>query len=191
MKNDESRSIVPIERIERAIYVIRDHKVILDEDLAALYGVATKNLNKAVSRNRERFPEDFIFQLTKDEWNNLKFQIGTSSLNPLKSQIATSSWGGRRKLPFVFTEHGALMAANILKCKRAIAISIEIVRAFIKLRQVLSSQKELVKQLKEIKEFVLKNSLKTNREFQRIWRTIEKLTDKPKEQSRIGFDLNQ
>jgi len=189
MNKNESKAIIPVECIENTIHIIRGHKVIIDQDLAVLYGVPTKRLNEQVRRNVDRFPQDFAFQLTKDEWNSLRFKIGTSNENILKPQIATSSWGGRRKLPFVFTEHGVLMAANILKSKRAITVSIEIVRTFIKLRQVLSSQKELTKELMEIKEFVLKNSLKTDREFQRVWRTIEKLTEKPKEQRKIGFDL--
>ena len=168
---------MPAERIERSIYIIRGQKVILDQDLAALYGTETKNLNKAVNRNQKRFPEDFIFRLTKNEWNNLKFQFGTSS------------WGGRRKLPIVFTEHGVAMAANLLKSDRAIVISVEIVRTFIRLREFLSSQKELVKELAEMKDYVLKNTHKTDREFRRIWLAIEKLTDKPKNQRQIGFNL--
>lgn len=192
MKNDEFKAIVPIGRIERVIYVIRGQKVIFDQDLAVLYGTETKQLNRSVKRNKERFPEDFAFQLTKEELNSLRCQIGTSNENSLRSQIATSNTGrgGRRYLPFVFTEHGVLMAANILKNKRAITVSIEIVRAFIKLRQTLASHKELAKELKEIKEFVLKNSLKTDREFQRIWLTIEKLSAPPAKGDKIGFDLN-
>lgn len=180
MKNNEPNSIIPETRIENVIYLIRGRKILLDQDLAALYGVETKQLNRSIKRNHERFPEDFIFQLTKDEWGNLKCQIGTSSLN----------WGGRRKLPIAFTEHGVLMAANLLKSERAIEVSVEIVRTFIRLREFLGLQKEFAKELAEIKGYVLKNTHKTNREFMRIWRTIEKLTEKPKEQRLIGFDLN-
>ncbi|MBU1017594.1 ORF6N domain-containing protein [Patescibacteria group bacterium] len=178
MKKDES--IIPSERIERSIYIIRGRKVILDQDLAALYGAETKNLNKAVSRNKKRFPEDFIFKLTKEEWTNLKFQFGTSS----------SDWGGRRKLPMAFTEHGVVMAANLLKSDRAVTISVEIVRTFIRLREFFSSQKEMSKELSELKSFLLKHSNKTNREFQRVWQAIEKLTEKPKNQRQIGFSLD-
>jgi hypothetical protein len=180
MNKKESKAIIPAEGIERSIYVIRGHKVILDQDLAALYGVETKNLNKAVNRNQKRFPEDFIFQLTKEEWTDLKFQFGTSS----------SGWGGRRKLPMAFTEHGVAMAANLLKSNRAIEVSVEIVRTFIRLREFLSLQKELVKELAEMKDYVLKNTHKTDCEFRRIWRAIEKLAEKPEEQRQIGFDLN-
>lgn len=185
--------IIPVTRIENVIYFIRGRKVILDQDLAALYEVETKQLNRAVKRNKSRFPEDFIFKLTKAEWNNLRCQIGTSNSNSLRSQIVTSKSqkGGRRYIPFVFTEHGVAMAANLLKSDRAIEVSVEIVRTFIRLREFLGLQKEFVKELAELKDYVLKNTHKTNREFLRIWRTIEKLTGKPKEQRKIGFDLNQ
>lgn len=181
MKNDELKSIMPIERIEKVIYIIRDRKVILDQDLAALYGTETKQLNRAVVRNRKRFPEDFIFQLTKQEWTNLKCQIGTSS----------SGWGGKRKLPMAFTEHGVAMAANLLKSERAIAVSVEIVRAFIRMREFLSSQKEMGRELCNLKSFLLKHSHANDREFQRIWRAIGKLSSPPAEktQRKIGFDL--
>ena len=179
MSKTPSKSLIPSERIESTIYIIRGQRVILDQDLAILYGVETKNLNKAVSRNQARFPEDFIFQLTKKEWENLKFQIGTSSL----------SWGGRRKLPMAFTEHGVAMAANLLKSERAVAISVEIVRAFIKLREFLNSKKEIAKELTEIRSFLLKHSNASNREFRRIWQAIEKLSTPPTERERrIGFD---
>ncbi|MBN2095996.1 ORF6N domain-containing protein [Candidatus Peregrinibacteria bacterium] len=177
MKKDES--IIPSKYVERSIYIIRGQKVILDQDLAALYGVETKALNQAVQRNTNRFPEDFAFRLAKDEWNSLRSQFVTSNVGR----------GGRRYLPLVFTEHGVVMAANVLKSKRAISVSIDVVRTFIKLRETLASHKELIKELGELKEFVLKNSHQTSREFRRIWQTIEKLTNKPKNQRSIGFKL--
>ncbi len=181
MNNKESESIVPLERIEGMIYFLRNKKVMLDEDLAKLYGVKTKRLNEQLRRNKDRFPEDFVFQLTDEEWNTLKSQFATSS----------SDWGGRRKLPMAFTEHGVAMAANLLKSKRAIKVSVEIVRAFIRMRQVLASHKEISKGLAELKSFLLKHSNQTNREFKRVWDVIEKLA-KPmdKERKKIGFDLN-
>jgi len=100
------KEFIPQERIEQKIFVIRGQKVMLDRDLAELYGILTKNLNKAVSRNTDRFPEDFMFQLTKDEFKNLKFHFGTSS------------WGGTRKRPYVFTEHGILMLSSVIKSER-------------------------------------------------------------------------
>jgi len=193
MKENESKAIVSMENIEGVIYIIRGYKVILDQDLAALYEVETKQFNRAIKRNKSRFPEDFAFQLTKEEWNSLRCQFGTSNENSLRSQIVTSKTGrgGRRYLPFVFTEHGALMAANILKSKRAITVSIEITRTFIKLRNFLSSQKEVVKDLSEIKSYILKRFNKADREFRRVWNAIEKLTNSPKNDKRqIGFDLN-
>lgn len=163
------------------IYIIREQKVILDQDLAVLYGVETKNLNKAVARNQERFPEDFIFQLAKKEWDHLKFHFGTSSLG----------WGGRRKLPMAFTEHGIAMAANLLKSERAAAISVEIIRTFIKLREFLNSQKEMANELVEVKSFLLKHSNSTDREFRKVWQAIEKLSSPLSDNERsIGFKLS-
>lgn len=174
-------SLIPVEQIERIIYVIRDYRVMLDKDLAKLYGVTTKNLNKAVSRNRKRFPEDFMFQLTKNEWNILRFQIGTSS----------GGYGGRRYLPYVFTEHGVVMLANVLRSERAALVSIEVVRAFIRLRQALVSHQQLTKEVVELKSFVLKHAQKSDQEFRRVWKAIEKLAmPPPKEQPRIGFKLD-
>jgi hypothetical protein len=179
MNKDELRSIMPVERIEGFIYVIRGQKIILDRDLAMLYGVETKQLNRAVMRNRKRFPEDFIFQMTKQEWINLKCQFGTSS----------SDWGGKRKLPIAFTGHGVAMASNLLKSARAVEMSVEIVRAFIRIRQVLAGYKEMNKELTDLKSFLLKHSNSNDREFRRVWQTIEKLSSPPAER-KIGFDLD-
>src|SRR5436190_1345274 len=110
-------------QIEKRIFIVRGHKVILDSDLAQLYGVPTHRLNEQIKRNIKRFPSDFMFQLSEAEAENLI------------SQFAISSWGGRRKLPFVFTEHGALMAANVLSSSRAVQMSVFVVRAFVKLRE--------------------------------------------------------
>ena len=132
----------PAERIVRAIRVLRGQKILLDADLALLYGVETRRLNEQVRRNRERFPDDFMFQLTANEFGNLK------------SQFATSSWGGRRKLPFAFTEHGAIMAATVLNSARAIEMSIYVVRVFVQLRELLASNKELAAKLDELERRV-------------------------------------
>ena len=125
------------ERIIHTIYIIRGNKVILDYDLANLYGVETKRLNEQVKRNIEKFPDDFLFQLTVEEFKNLKSQFATSS----------SGWGGRRKPPYVFTEYGALQAANILKSEIAIKMSVYIVRAFIRLRETILSNAELSRKI--------------------------------------------
>jgi hypothetical protein len=128
----DGRSDVPIERIESAILFIRGHKVMLDRDLAALYGVKTFNLNKAVKRNTDRFPEDFMFQLTAEEAGTLRFQIGMSK---------GKGRGGRRYLPYVFTEQGVAMLSSVLQSKRAVQVNVEIIRAFVRLRQMLAPTK--------------------------------------------------
>lgn len=130
-------SFVPAELIERKIYLIRGHKVMLDSDLADLYEVLTKNLNLAVRRNRERFPEDFMFQLTKEEAESLRLQFATSK----------TGRGGRRTLPYAFTEHGVAMLSSVLKSQRAVQMNILVVRAFIKLREVLASHKDLARKI--------------------------------------------
>lgn len=124
------------------ILQIRGQRVLLDADLAELYEVDTKRLNEQVKRNADRFPADFMFQLTPQEFADLK------------SQFATSSWGGRRKLPFAFTEHGAIMAASVLNSRRAVETSVYVVRAFVQLRELLSSQKVLAEQVTKLEKRV-------------------------------------
>ena len=131
-------AIVPIELIERQIYIIRGIKVMVDADLAALYQVETRALIQAVRRNPDRFPEDFTIQLTAEESQNLR------------SQFVTSSWGGRRYLPYAFTEHGVTMLSAVLKSKRAVQMSVLIVRAFVKLREILATHKDLATRIEKI-----------------------------------------
>ena len=131
----KTANLVPVEIIADKILLIRGQKVMLDRDLAKLYGVTTGNLNKAVSRNIDRFPEDFMFQLTSEELKNLIFQFGTSS------------WGGTRKLSRVFTEQGVAMLSSVLRSKRAIAVNIAIMRAFVKVREYLATHKDVLKKL--------------------------------------------
>jgi hypothetical protein len=120
------------ERLESLIFTIRGQRVIMDADLAHIYGVPTRRLNEQVRRNADRFPDDFMFQLSEQEVTNLKSQIATSSSERIRSQIATASvHGGRRKLPYAFTEHGAIMAANVLNSPEAIRMSVFVVRAFV------------------------------------------------------------
>ena len=128
-------SLIPIERIASQIYLIRSEKVMLDSDLAVLYGIETKNLNKAVTRNRRRFPDDFMFRLTKEEWDALRFQIGTSN----------ESRGGRRYLPRVFTEQGVAMLSSILRSDRAADVNVAIMRTFVRLRRVIATNEELAR----------------------------------------------
>jgi len=142
-----------ISSIEPLIRTIRDQKVILDSDLASIYGVPAKRLNEQVKRNMDRFPPDFLFQLTSAEFAAVRLQSATlNGSGNLKSQIATSSsaHGGRRKLPWAFTENGAIMAANVLNSPQAVRMSVFVVRAFVKMRELLGGTKELARQLREL-----------------------------------------
>lgn len=129
---------IPDELITNKIFVVRDKKVILDQDLAELYDVETRRLNEQVKRNIDRFPADFMFQLTVEEFENLK------------SQFATSSWGGRRKLPYAFTEQGVAMISGVLNSKRAIKVNIQIMRVFTRMRKMLETHKAILKKLDDL-----------------------------------------
>lgn len=132
---------ISLERIAQSILTLRGHRVLLDADLAALYGVTTKRLNEQVRRNRERFPSDFMFPLTQEEYEALRSQFAT--LKPGRGQH-------RKYLPYVFTEHGAIMAASVLNTARAVEMSIYVVRTFVRLREMLASNKELARKLNEL-----------------------------------------
>jgi len=132
-----------VSEIGRRIHNIRGHRVMLDSDLAELYGVETKALTRAMKRNAGRFPEDFVFQLDKEEYANLRYQIG-----------ASKKWGGRRYMPYVFTEHGAIMLASVLNSERAIETSIFVVRAFVRMREILTVHKELARKVSELERRV-------------------------------------
>lgn len=144
-KTDVLSSCVSAEQITHSILVIRGHKILLDINLAELYGVETKVLKRAVRRNQERFPEDFMFQLTKQELNNLRCQFGTSS------------WGGHRYPPYAFTEQGVAMLSSVLRSPKAVAVNIEIMRAFVRLRRLIFSNRELAQKLDELDRRVSKN----------------------------------
>lgn len=133
--------LVALERIEQAIVVLRGHRVMLDADLSALYQVETKALVRAVKRNIARFPSDFMFHLTDEEFKHLRRQSGTSS-----------AWGGRRYLPFAFTEQGVAMLSSVLRSPRAVQVNIEIMRAFVRIRQMLQSNTELAKKLAALEQ---------------------------------------
>jgi len=137
-----------IANLQGAIHLIRGQRVMLDSDLAMIYGVTTKRLNEQLKRNRPRFPADFAFSLTVQEFRNLKSQIATSSL---RSQFVTSSsHGGKRKLPWVFTEHGALMLASVLNSAIAVQASVRVVRAFVSLREMVAANAQLAAKLEEL-----------------------------------------
>lgn len=134
--------------VQERILAIRGEKVVLDSDLAALYGVATRVMNQAVKRNADKFPPDFMFQPAPHEVENLKSQIVTSSSGEMRSQFVTAlGHGGRRKLPYAFTEHGAIMAATVLNSSRAVQMSVFVVRAFVRMRQALTGTDALARQL--------------------------------------------
>ncbi|MBI3602250.1 MAG: ORF6N domain-containing protein [Candidatus Omnitrophica bacterium] len=158
-----SESLVPVEVIQNKIYWIRGHKVMLDKDLAELYGVLTKNLNKAVRRNLERFPEDFTFTLTKEEFQNLRFQFGTSS------------WGGERYLPFVFTEQGVAMLSSVLNSERAVQVNIQIIRVFTKLREMMISHKDLARKIGDLERKFQGKFQEHDKKFILVFEAIKQL----------------
>jgi hypothetical protein len=165
----EGTSLVPAERIERAILLIRGQKVLLDEDLAELYGVETKNLVKAVKRNIDRFPEDFMFQLTQEEYEILRFQFGTSR------------WGGRRYRPYAFTEQGVAMLSSVLRSPRAVQVNIDIMRTFVRLRQILSTHADLARKIADLEA-------QYDRQFQIVFEALlQLLTPEISPDRRIGF----
>jgi phage regulator Rha-like protein len=149
MKN--KTELIKPEQIIETIFFIRGQRVILDTDLAQIYRVPVKRLNEQVKRNLKRFPDDFVFQLTSQETETLRSQIAAvGQTKNLRSQFATSSWGGRRYPPYAFTEHGTIMAANVLNSERAVEMSVFVVRAFVRMRSLLSSDKKLAEDLKEL-----------------------------------------
>jgi hypothetical protein len=165
----KKHSVIPIEQIERIILFIRGHRVILDKDLAVFYGITTSNLNKAVSRNIERFPGDFMIELTKDEFTNLKFHFGTSS------------WGGTRKLPRAFTEQGVAMLSSVLRSKQAVSVNIEIMRTFVRLREMIATHKNLARRLNNLEK-------KYDAQFKVVFDAIRQLMIPPEpKKKKIGF----
>jgi ORF6N domain len=162
MSQSSIKSAIPEEVITSKIYLIRENKVMLDEDLAELYGVETRRLNEQVRRNIARFPEDFMFQLTIAEYENLI------------SQFATSNWGGRRKLPFAFTEQGVAMLSGVLKSERAIIVNIQIMRIFTKVREVLMDNLSVRLEIEEIK----KKLVNQDKNIELVFSYLDELVDK-------------
>ena len=162
--------LLPVERIEGMILWLRGERAILDRDLAGLYGVSTGNLNKAVSRNLDRFPPDFMFTLTREELENFKFHFGTSS------------WGGTRKLPRAFTEQGVAMLSGVLRSRRAVRVNVEIMRTFVRIRRILASHKDLARKLDALES-------KYDAQFRDVFDAIRQLMEPPPEGpgKRIGF----
>ncbi|HZV45865.1 MAG TPA: ORF6N domain-containing protein [Thermodesulfovibrionales bacterium] len=167
------KALVPVEIIEKKILLIRGEKVMLDADLAELYEAETFNLNKAVKRNIDRFPQDFMFQLTKEEADSLRFQIGMSK---------KEGRGGRRYLPYAFTEQGVAMLSSVLNSERAVKVNVEIMRAFVRLRQMLASNAELARKLDALEK-------KYDHQFKVVFDAIRQLMTPldTKKKGKIGF----
>jgi len=178
-----SRTPLTPDAIDQAILIIRDHKVLLDEDLAKLYGVPTKRLNEAVQRNRKRFPDDFMFRLTKAEHDALRSQSATSK----------DGRGGRRYPPYAFTEQGVAMLSSVLNSARAVAVNIEIMRAFVRLRKLHQVNIELARRLDELEEQVTQQQAQNEHHFRVVFEAIRQLMtedDDDTEHRRIGFDVD-
>lgn len=166
----KGKSVVPICRIERAILLVRGEKIMLDRDLAELYGVETRALVQAVKRKRDRFPTDFMFQLSQAEFSDLR------------SQIVMSSWGGRRTAPYAFTEQGVAMLSSVLHSARAVQVNVEIMRAFVRLRRMLQSHAELARKLETLER-------KYDRQFRVVFDAIREIMNPqpPPPRRQIGF----
>lgn len=166
----ETSLVIPVERIQQCIYMIRKQKVILDSDLALLYGVETKALVRAVKRNIDRFPDDFMFQLTKSEFDNF-----------LRCQNGTSSWGGRRYLPYAFTEQGVAMLSSVLRSKRAVQVNIAIMRTFVKLRRILEDNALLRRKIESMER-------KYDEQFQQVFTVLKcMIEEEAKPKKLFGF----
>ena len=170
-KSIEVSTFLSHEIIERKIYLVRGRKVMFDRDLALLYGVTTGNLNKAVARNIDRFPDDFMFQLAPKEFKNLIFQFGRSS------------WGGTRKRPRAFTDYGILMLSSVLNSKRAVRVNVQIMRTFARLRELLATHKNLERKIYEMEK-------KYDDQFKVVFDTIKEILEPPKKRKKpIGFHV--
>lgn len=172
-EQNRGRALVPAEPIEQAIYLIRGEKVMFDQDLAKLYEVETRALVQAVTRNLDRFPEDFAYRLSWQELTNLK------------SQTVTSSWGGRRKPPYVFTEQGVAMLSSVLRSRRAVEVNIQIMRTFVRLRELMLTHRDLARKLHELERKYARHE----KQFAAVFDAIRQLLEPTREQSkrRIGF----
>jgi len=170
-------TITPADKIQRSIATVRTMRVMLDEDLAALYGVETKNLVRAVKRNRTRFPEDFMFQLTEKEFRDLRFQSGTSS-----------AWGGRRYPPYAFTEQGVAMLSSVLRSEKAVQVNILIMRAFVRIREMAVTQSRLARELEKLSDRVDVHDESINAIMEVLNRLLTPPASEPR---RIGFRTSE
>lgn len=175
MKKD---ALILTKDIEQRIFLIRGQRVMLDMHLAGMYGVETKHLNRQVKRNRERFPEEFMFQLTREEWERLRCQIGTSKKDRR---------GGRRNFPYAFIEYGAVMLASVLNSPTAVKASIHVVRAFVRLREMLATHKELAIKLAQLEQRISQHDEAIRTLFEAI-RQLMLPPEKPKRRIRFGVE---
>lgn len=184
MAKQELQALVAEQKILNKIYAIRGEKIMLDEDLAAMYGVETKQLKRQVRRNIERFPKDFMFELTKKEFENLRSQIGTSN------------WGGTRYMPMAFTEQGVAMLSSVLNSKTAIEVNIRIIRVFTKLREYALTHKEILMQLAKMEKEIVnsnKNVERNSKDIENIFIVLKELIEKQSTnppRNKIGFKPN-
>lgn len=171
------RAMIALDGIPGCIHVVRGQRVILDADLAVLYGVETRTFNQAVRRNLDRFPADFMFRLTPEEYRNLRSQ-----------SVISSGHGGRRYTPYAFTEHGAVMAASVLSSQRAVEISVFVVRAFVRLREIVSGHLELARRLDELEDRLTARLDEHDEQIALLFAAIRQLMDGPESPNRrIGF----
>ena len=193
-----SKEIIPVERIASSVYLFRGQKVLLDFDLAALYGVATKVLNQAVRRNRERLPSDFMFQLTAEEFASLKARFASGTAQGAGNQRVRSNWSqfvtssrryrGKKYRPYAFTEQGIAMLSSVLNSERAVKVNIAIMRAFVKLREALETNRELAQKFAELEQRVGKH----DEEISAIIEAIRQLMTPPEKPRReIGFHVRE
>ena len=166
--------------VKNLIYEIRGYKVMLDSDLAELYEVPTKRLNEAVKRNLARFPKRYMFQLTTEEFESLRSQIATSN----------KTRGGRRYMPYVFTEQGVAMLSSVLNSERAIQINIKIIDTFVQMREWALDNKELTKRVADIENYLINYAKDNNKEIEKIYEAIDLLMDRTKPR-KIGFEINE
>jgi hypothetical protein len=178
--------LISIAHIQARIHVVRGKRVMLDADLARFYGVGTRDLNKAVTRNHDRFPEDFAFSLTMEETRNLMFQAGTSSAQPAEKEmeVAGRAHGGRRKPAVAFTEQGVAMLASVLRSPRAVAVSVALVRAFVQLRELLATHRQLAAKLGELERKVAGHDHAIRNLFEAIRQLLSEPEKPPRE---MGF----
>lgn len=177
-KRTVKKVMIPDEVVINKIYLVRDQKVMLDSDLADLYGVQTFRLNEQVKRNIDRFPEDFMFQLTEEEWDSLTSQIA----------ISKKGRGGRRTLPYVFTEHGVLMLSSVLNSHQAIQVNIQIMRIYTKIREMLVAHKDVFLRVEQVEKQMIKQDQKIEVLFDYLSKFIEK-EDKPRQ--KVGYEIGK